>query len=245
MDTRNDAALDGAPLVVVCSAAAELSVFLRHLLEGEGMAVEIAPTKDDAFDRIVGGQADVALIDCELDGALALCSAVREAMGKTDHPIVVLFVREALENYPDFLAAGMDEGLVRPVEPGSIVAAVWRNLRRRQAKSPSVICFGNVEIDMRGRRVRRGGVEILLTRIEFELLALLAQTPMTVLSRQALIAGAWPKGVFVEPRTVNIHIGRLRRRLMEEGHTDLIRTVRGIGYALDDTEARRPEENEP
>ncbi|THV12746.1 response regulator transcription factor [Rhizobium rhizophilum] len=242
MEKRHGAALDGAPLVVVCSAAAELCLFLRHLLEGQGLAVEIAVATDDAIDRINRRQAAVVLVDCQLEGALELCRAAREAMDETGGRIVVLFSTNALHEYPDFLAAGIDEGLVRPVEPGAIVSAVWRKTRQSNANDVSLISFRDVEIDMRGRRVRRGGKEVRLTRIEFELLIFFAQNPMTVFSREALIAGAWPKGVFVEPRTVNIHIGRLRRRLMESGGGNLIRTVRGSGYALDETEMSRQEE---
>jgi two-component system, OmpR family, phosphate regulon response regulator PhoB len=242
MEKRQGAALSGAPLVVVCSAAAELSLFLRHLLEGEGLTVEIAVTKQDAQERIVGRQAAAALIDGQLEEAIEICKAIREEMDGTGGRIVVLFSTDTLDVYPDFLAAGMDEGLVRPVEPGAIVSAVWRKSRQSNAHDVSLISFRDVEIDMRGRRVRRGGREIRLTRIEFELLVFFAQNPMIVLSRKALIAGAWPKGIFVEPRTVNVHVGRLRRRLMGHGGGNLIRTVRGSGYALDDTEMSRPEE---
>jgi two-component system, OmpR family, phosphate regulon response regulator PhoB len=247
MEKRHGAALDGAPLIVVCSAAAELCLFVRHLLEGQGLAVEIAVAKDEALERIVRRQASAVsavLVDCELHGALELCRAVRQAMDQAGGRIVVLFGTDALDIYPEFLAAGMDEGLVRPVEPGSILSAVHRKSRQVDAQTMSLLSFLDLEIDMRGRRVRRGGRQIRLTRIEFELLVVLAENPMIVLSRQALIAGAWPKGVYVEPRTVNIHIGRLRRRLMESGGSNLIRTVRGSGYSLDGTEVS-PQRQEP
>lgn len=264
MQTRQDTALDSAPLVVICSAEIELSLFLRHLLEGEGLTVEIAMTRDVALERIVNGRAAVALVDAELEGALDLCRAVR---GTTDRchdeegerhadknkvkdkdkdncRIVVLVGTKALDRYSAFLTTGIDEGLVRPVDPASIVAAVWRNSRPAQDHDEPPLTYLDIEIDRRSRRVQRAGKEIRLTRIEFELLVFLAQDPVTVHSRKSLIAGAWPQGVFVDPRTVNIHIGRLRRRLMEHGGTDVIRTVRASGYALDkpDTELRKGSE---
>lgn len=242
MAKRQGTAPDGALLVVVCSAAAELSLFLRHLLEGEGLSVQIAVTAKDALDQVLSNLAAVALIDCQLEGALTLCQELREVIDETRCRILVLFGADTLQVYPEFLAAGMDEGLVRPVEPGSIVAAIWRAMRQSNVPNDPLISFQDVEIDMRGRRVRRGGKEIRLTRIEFELLVFMARMPMTVFSREALIAGAWPKGVFVEPRTVNIHIGRLRRRLMADGAGDLIRTVRGSGYALEGRQEDRTEE---
>lgn len=266
MQTRQDTALDSAPLVVICSAEIELSLFLRHLLEGEGLTVEIAMTSDVALERIVNGRAAVALVDAELEGALDLCRAVRgttdrchgeeggshadndkdkdKDKDKDDCRIVVLVGTKALDRYSAFLAAGIDEGLVRPVDPASIVAAVWRNSRPAQVHDEPPLTYLDIEIDRRSRRVQRAGKEIRLTRIEFELLVFLAQNPVTVHSRKALIAGAWPQGVFVDPRTVNIHIGRLRRRLTEHGGTDVIRTVRASGYALEkpDTEHRKGSE---
>ena len=272
MQTRQDTALDSAPLVVIGSAEIELSLFLRHLLEGEGLTVEIAMTSDVALERIVNGRAAVALVDAELEGALDLCRAVRgttdrchdedgerhadnhknkvkdkdkdKDRDKDDCRIVVLVGTKALDRYSAFLTAGIDEGLVRPVDPASIVAAVWRNSRPAQDHDEPPLTYLDIEIDRRSRRAQRAGKEIRLTRIEFELLVFLAQHPVTVHSRKSLIAGAWPQGVFVDPRTVNIHIGRLRRRLMEHGGKDVIRTVRASGYALDnpDTELRKGSE---
>jgi two-component system, OmpR family, phosphate regulon response regulator PhoB len=239
MENQHGAGLDDAPLVVVCTAAAELSLFLRHLLESEGLAVEIAVSAEDALESIVTHRADAALVDSQLEGAVALCRRLREGMGSAAIRIIVLFPADASEIYPQYLAAGMDEGLVRPVEPGFITDLIWRRTRQVADLAQGKIVFEDLEIDIRGRRVRRRGKEIRLTRVEFELLVLLAQSPMTVLSREALIAGAWPKRVFVEPRTVNVHIARLRRRLMAEGGGDLIRTVRGSGYALETQEERR------
>lgn len=263
MDKRHDTAAGGAPLVVVCCAEIELTLFLRHLLEGEGLTVEIALACDDALDRIVSKGAVLALIDAEIDGALDLCRLVRETteqsrdqkmqeQGETEEKgdrekkkhdekgcrIVVLVSTKSLEYYPDFLAAGMDEGLMRPVDPATIVAAVWRNSRSDEVQNEPDLTYLDIEIDMRGRRVTRGGREVGLTRIEFELLVFLMQDPITVHSRKALIAGVWPQGVFVDPRTVNIHIGRLPRRLVEHGGQDVIRTVRASGYALDKPDAK-------
>lgn len=239
MEKHPGAGSDGAPLVVVCTAAAELSLFLRHLLESEGIAVEIAVTAEGSLERILHQQASAALIDSQLEGALPLCRRLRETADHDGLRILVLFAADGLESFPAFLAAGMNEGLVRPIEPGFITDLVWRETRQASAFLETRIRFRDVEIDIRGRRVWRSGKEIRLTRIEFELLVLLARNPMTVLSRKELIAGAWPKRVFVEPRTVNVHIGRLRRRLMAKGGGDLIRTVRGSGYALQSEEERQ------
>lgn len=233
MHERHDQTTDKAPLVVICSAAGELGVFLRHLLACDGLRVALAATKEDALSKIVEQEALLALIDCDLDGALALCRAVREEKGSSDCRILGLIGQDLSSTYPSFLSAGMDDALMRPAEPKAILDAVRRLTVQAAFGNQPVIIHGDIEIDLRARRVWRGGREIMLTRIEFELLVILAKKPMAVHSRQALIAGAWPKGVYVEPRTVTIHIGRLRRRLMGDGGRDLIRTIRGSGYALE------------
>lgn len=240
MRERHGSLRSDAPLVVICSPAAELSVFLRHLLEGDGPTVELASTKDDALRKIVEQNAALALVDCQIEGALSLCRSVREARDSQTCRIVGLVGPDLGSSYTDFLSAGMDDGLMRPVEPAAILDAVRRQTKQASIRNGPVIVHQDVEIDLRGRRVWRRGREILLTRIEFELLAILASDPTCVHSRKALIADAWPRGVFVEPRTVNIHIGRLRRRLMTGGGSDLIRTVRGSGYALHGSEINEP-----
>lgn len=242
MQERSGAALHDAPLVVIGSAAGELAVFLRHLLESDGLTVELATTKDSALSKIVEQQAVLALIDCDLEGALSLCRSVRETRVSLDCRIVGLIGQDLSSSYPDFLSAGMDDALMRPAEPRAILDAVRRQTRQSNLGNEPVIVHRDVEIDLRARRVWRGGREVPLTRIEFELLVTLAKDPMSVHSRQALIAGAWPRGIYVEPRTVTIHIGRLRRRLMTGGAKDLIRTVRGSGYALDASAPEGPKE---
>lgn len=233
MHERHEQAIDRAPLVVICSAAGELAVFLRHLLASDGLRVALAATKEDALSKIVEQKALLALIDCDLDGALALCRAVRNTEASSNCRILGLIGQNLSATYPSFLSAGMDDALMRPVEPKAILDAVRRLTGQAASGNQPVITHDDIKIDLRARRVWRGSREIMLTRIEFELLVILAKKPMAVHSRQALIAGAWPRGVYVEPRTVTIHVGRLRRRLMGDAGRDLIRTIRGSGYALE------------
>jgi two-component system phosphate regulon response regulator PhoB len=221
------------PLVVICSPAAELSLFLRHLMEGQGLAVEIAATSAEAFDRLAQGSPAIAVLDCDLTDALGLCRRLQALKGEAWLRIVVLFAQGSATFYADFLSAGMDEGLVRPVEPDAIVGAIRRQMTPPTAPVPSRLAFDDLTIDLRRRRVRLGAGEVQLTRLEFDLLVLFAREPGKVLSRAELIEGAWPKNVFVDPRTVSIHVGRLRRRLIADGGRDMIRSVRGAGYAFD------------
>lgn len=222
-----------APLVVICSQAAELSLFLRHLIEGQGLAVDIAATSAEALDRLAQGKAAIAVIDCDLSDALGLCQRLRAVKDESSPRILVLFAERSAALYADFLSAGMDEGLVRPVEPDAMIGAISRLLTPPTEPVPSSFAFDDLTIDLKRRRVRRGPSEVRLTRLEFDLLVLFAREPGKVLSRAELIEGAWPKGVFVDPRTVSVHVGHLRRRLMAGGGRDMIRSVRGSGYAFD------------
>lgn len=115
---------------------------------------------------------------------------------------------------------------------------------RELQREKGIIAFADLVIDVSGRRVWRAGRAITLTKIEFELLHVLSRVPGTVLSRAELIAGAWPERVHVEPRTVTIHVGHLRKRLMRHGACDLIRTVRGAGYAMEAPTNRRASDGE-
>lgn len=222
-----------APLVVICSQAAELSLFLRHLIGGQGLAVDIAATSAEALNRLTPGQSAIVVLDCDLTDALGLCRRLQAVKDEASVRIVVLFAEGSAALYADFLSAGMDEGLVRPVEPDAIVGAIRRQLSPSRERVPSSFAFDDLTIDLKRRRVRQGPSEIRLTRLEFDLLVIFAREPGKVLSRAELIEGAWPKGVFVDPRTVSVHVGRLRRRLTANGGRDMIRSVRGSGYAFD------------
>lgn len=235
MSSQNSEGMPGRRTIIVCSPAAELPVFIRHVLEREGLDVDLASDAIEGFDLIIGQKTDAVLIDAELAGSLHLCRRL-ERLDPLERPrVVVLFGQSTIALYPAFLAAGMDRGLVRPVDPAAVLDALGSSARQDTKPGSGLIVWRDLKIDLPARRVFRSGKAILLTRLEFELLKCLVGKAMTVLTRAELIAAAWPKGVFVDPRTVNIHIGRLRRRLMAGGGEDLIRTVRGEGYSLDGT----------
>lgn len=235
MSTSLQPQMEEAPLVVVCSAEAELALFVRHSLNHAGFRTVIATSAQEAERRATEEGATAAFIDGQMPDADTLCRALRGHGTASRLRILVLISGHGAEAYASFLDAGMDEGFVRPVEPGRFIEALTRltTVAARQAGNPTRLIHGDIEIELASRRVRRAGLNVRLTLTEFELLCRLAREPTCVLTRQELIVAAWPKGIFVDPRTVNIHIGRLRRRLMAGGKPDVIRTVRGRGYALD------------
>lgn len=226
------------PLIVVSSGNSEFSLFARHILENHGFAVALAIDAGTTRTRVVEGDVDAILIDGHLADALALCRWLKNDPETSRAKIVALIDQEPESDYAAFVNAGIDEGFVRPVEPRRLIRA----LEEMTASSlPSdgggegarYLTYADIEIDLYTRRVRRAGQEVRLTSIEFGLLRQFMEEPTRVFDREALIRAAWPRGTFVDRRTVNIHVGRLKRRLMAAQPANVIRTVRGSGYALD------------
>lgn len=226
------------PLVVVSSGNSEFSLFARHILENHGFAAALAIDARSTWSRVVEGNVHAVLLDGHLDEAIGLCERLKTDPATSRAKIVALIDQEPESTYAAFVNAGIDEGFVRPVEPRLFIRALEE---LTSASAPSdygregsrTLIYADIEVDLHTRRVRRSGQDVRLTAIEFELLRHLMEEPTRVFSREALIRAAWPEGTFVDRRTVNIHVGRLKRRLLAVHPANVIRTVRGSGYALD------------
>ncbi|MBU0831953.1 MAG: response regulator transcription factor [Alphaproteobacteria bacterium] len=236
MQNLDPDAQDSAPLVVVCTAATELSLFLRHSLECEDIAAIFATSAREGFDQIVSQEPVMALIDCQLPEAPWLLRALSHVMPEESLTILALGAHHGADDPLGYENMGKVHSFPRPLDPASLIETIRRLARQIRVNDRNRLFFADIELDLTARKVWRRRREIRLTGIEFELLSALMREPGRVFSRESLIARAWPRGVFVEARTVNIHIGHLRRRLNAHGGTDLIRTVRGYGYALDRTD---------
>ena len=233
MQNLDPDAQDSAPLVVVCTTATELSHFLRHSLECEGIAAIFATSAREGFDQIVSQEPVMALIDCQLPQAPWLFRALSQVMPEESPTILALGRHEGADSSEQHRHMGRVHSFPRPVDPNSLFQMIRRVAGQIRVNDRNRLFFADIELDLVARKVWRQRREIRLTGIEFELLSALMREPGRVFSRESLIARAWPRGVFVEARTVNIHIGHLRRRLNAHAGPDLIRTVRGYGYALD------------
>jgi len=186
--------------------------------------------------------ADAILLDGHLTYAVSLCEQLRSDPATSHLKIVALVGQQPTNRYTAFVNAGIDEGFVRPVEPRRFVDAL-KALTRTSAGSDRQgegakqrhLTYADIDVDLYTRRVRRAGLEVHLTAIEFELLRRLMEEPTTgVQTRGASSKTAWPRGTYVDRRTVNIHIRATEaRRLMVAHPANVIRTVRGAGYALD------------
>ncbi|GAB4104744.1 response regulator transcription factor [Micromonospora taraxaci] len=200
-------------------------------LRAEGFTVEIAADGPSAVAQFHAGQPDLVVLDVMLPGfdGLEVCRRIQ-----TDRPVPVLMLT-ARDDETDLLvglAVGADDYLTKPFSMRELAARVHvllRRVDRAAAPVPPAIRIGDIEINEAERRVRLGGADIHLTPTEFDLLVHLAGRPRTVLPRERLLAEVWGWADGSGTRTVDSHIKALRRKL----GADLIRTVHGVGYALD------------
>jgi two-component system phosphate regulon response regulator PhoB len=176
-----------------------------------------------------------------MDYAVDLSRRLKTDASTARVKIVVLLPADAYRQFGGFLRAGAEECFLRPVEPRRYLAGLRRVLgfvRRPKADleiTSERLEYAGLVVDLKSHRIRHGDREIRMGLVEFGLLRQLMDQPGTVFSREQLIKSAWPDGIFVDPRTVNVHIGRLRRSLRDVMSMEVIRTVRGVGYALEIT----------
>ncbi|MEP3280217.1 MAG: phosphate regulon transcriptional regulator PhoB [Stappiaceae bacterium] len=225
------------PKVLIVEDEEPLSLLLRYNLEAEGYAVESCSRGDEAEIRLRESQPDLLLLDWMLPGlsGIELCRRLR-ARGETERiPIIMLTARGEEAERIRGLATGADDYVVKPFSIPELMARVRAILRRAKPEVvSSQLRSGDIELDRETHRVRRSGREIHLGPTEFRLLEYLMQAPGRVFSREQLLDGVWGHDVYVDERTVDVHVGRLRKALNKGFGKDPIRTVRGAGYAFND-----------
>jgi two-component system phosphate regulon response regulator PhoB len=214
-----------------------LTVMLRYNLEKEGFAVETTAHGDDADLRIRENPPDLAVIDWMLPGlsGIELVRRLRARPETKQLPIIMLTARGEEPERVRGLATGADDYIVKPFSVPELLARVQALLRRAKPQNvASVLTIGDVELDRERKRVLRGRREISLGPTEFRLLEFLMANPGRVYSREQLLNNVWGRDVYIDERTVDVHVGRLRKALNRGRDSDPIRTVRGGGYAIDE-----------
>jgi two-component system phosphate regulon response regulator PhoB len=215
-----------------------LSALLEYNLEKEGFEVRLSSEGEDALLIVEEDKPDLVVLDWMLPGlsGIEICRRVRAAPETRDIPVIMLTARSDEDDRIRGLDTGADDYLTKPFSIPELIARVRALLRRsRPTLSAEVATFGDLVLDRETRRVRRGEREIHLGPTEFRLLDCLMQRPGRVFSREQLLDMVWGRDVYVEARTVDVHVGRLRKALNKRGERDPIRTVRAAGYALDET----------
>ncbi len=229
------------PLILICSRDAEFCLMLQHILKADGFESGMAETVQEAVQRVESGDVSAVIVDCQPHSSLApaICMEVKSRKTAGGVPIVAFVTHGCGNRYLELLKAGVDQAFVRPIAPELFLAYLHSIVSSHQGKKPvgddgHIISFGKIKILADKYRVQRGdGKDIHLSPIEFRLLCKMSRLPGQVFSREELIRAAWPDNIFVELRTVDVHIGRLRRLLVRELGMDLIRTVRSAGYAME------------
>jgi two-component system phosphate regulon response regulator PhoB len=225
--------------VMIVEDEPTLTLILRYNLEREGYAVETADRGDDAEARLKESTPDLLLLDWTLPGlsGLELCRRLRRSSWTRQLPIIMLTARSEERDRVQGLSAGADDYVVKPFSFPELLARIRALLRRTHPKSiDKVLATSDLELDRERHRIRRGGREVIIAPMEFRLLEFLMQRPGRVFSREQLLDGIWGQGVYLDVRTIDVNVGRLRKALNKFGDQDAIRTVRGVGYSLNDQE---------
>jgi two-component system phosphate regulon response regulator PhoB len=214
-----------------------LTLLLRYNLEAEGYEVSTCARGDEADTRLREQVPDLVVLDWMLPGlsGIELCRRLRARPETRQLPILMLTARGEESERVRGLATGADDYVVKPFSVPELLARVRALLRRASPeRMAEVLTFGDIELDREKKRVSRGGRAIALGPTEFKLLEFFLERPGRVFSRAQLLDGVWGNDVFIDERTVDVHVGRLRKALNSSEALDPIRTVRGSGYALDD-----------
>ena len=224
------------PLVLIVEDEADIVTLLKYNLEKEGFRVNAASDGEEAL-LLAGEQTpNIVLLYWMLPlmSGLEVCRQMRRNAKMRDIPIIMLTARGEEGDRVRGLNSGADDYITKPFSPTELVARMRAVLRRASpGMADETLQFADVTMDLAAHRVRRNGRDVHLGPTEFRLLRHFMQHPGRVFSREQLLDIVWGHDVYVEPRTVDVHIRRLRKAMNEETEMDLIRTVRSAGYALD------------
>ena len=228
------------PRVLVVDDDAALAEMLTLVLQSEGFAPEMVSRGDQVLAAFRAFKPDVVLLDLMLPGmdGIDVCRRIREESGV---PIVMLTARTDTLDVVEGLEAGADDYVLKPFKHKELLARLRARVRRAKPTAPETIRIGDLTIDVSGHQVRRDGVQIALTPLEFDLLVSLAQHPGKVSTREVLLEQVWGYRHAADTRLVNVHVQRLRSKVERDPDDPMVvLTVRGVGYkagAVDESTA--------
>lgn len=224
------------PVILVVEDEAPLLTLLRYNLEKQGFRVEEATDGQEALLRVAEAKPDLILLDWMLPAlsGLEVCRQIRRRPGTRDLPIIMVTARTEDQDAVRALDIGADDYIAKPFAMDALLARIRALLRRSSVVAvKGRLAWHDIVMDQDAHRVTRGGRALHLGPTEYRLLEFFLQHPSRVFSREQLLDAVWGRDIHVEPRTVDVHIRRLRKAVNGEGDMDVIRTVRSAGYALD------------
>lgn len=227
---------DDKPLILVAEDEPPISEVLTYNLEKSGFRTMVAYDGLTALQHAENHTINAVILDWMMPGmsGIDVCRAIRADGRTADLPIMMLTARGDEADRVHGLETGADDYMVKPFSPREMVARVHALLRRsRPVSSGADITCGPLAINMAQHKVTVEGHSVKLGPTEYRLLKFFMENPGRVYSREVLMDRVWANGVNIESRTVDVHVRRLRKSLMDVGAPDPIRTVRGAGYSLD------------
>ena len=227
---------NGKPAILVVEDEAALVTLLRYNLEKSGYAVDEATDGEEALIRVAESKPDLVLLDWMLPSlsGIEVCRQIRRRPETRALPIIMLTARAEDQDMVRGLNTGADDYITKPFSTEALLARI-RSLLRRASPSAELapLSFGDIHMDLASHRVMRNGRPVHLGPTEYRLLEFFLSHPKRVFSREQLLNSVWGQDIHVEPRTVDVHIRRLRKALNDGDLPDIVRTVRSAGYALD------------
>jgi two-component system phosphate regulon response regulator PhoB len=228
--------MDARPRVLVVEDEPSLVEMLRYNLERQGFRVAHAADGEEAMALIAEQRPDLVLLDWMLPlvSGLEVCRRIRRASATRSLPVIMLTARTEDQDAVRALDVGADDYVAKPFSVDALLARM-RALLRRSSIAPGrgQLSFHDITMDLGAHRVLRNQRRVPLGPTEFRLLEFFLRHPRRVFSREELLDSVWGHDIHVEPRTVDVHIRRLRKALNGPDELDIVRTVRTAGYALD------------
>jgi two-component system phosphate regulon response regulator PhoB len=233
-----DTAVSGMakPTILVAEDEVPMLTLLRYNLEKQGFKVDEAGDGEEALLRVAEGRPDLVLLDWMLPAlsGIEVCRQLRRRPGTRGLPIIMVTARTEDQDAVRALNTGADDYISKPFAMDTLLARIRALLRRSGAVATrGVLSWRDLVLDQDAHRVSRAGRPLHLGPTEYRLLEFLMQHPGRVFSREQVLDAVWGRDIHVEPRTVDVHIRRLRKAVNGPGEEDVIRTVRSAGYALD------------
>jgi len=224
------------PNILIVEDEAALVELLTYNLQKAGFQTTVARDGEEAMLAIAEEKPDLVLLDWMLPyvSGIEICRQLRRNPDTSGLPVILLTARGEEGDRIRGLESGADDYVVKPFSPSELIARVRAVMRRtRPAFDKDTLTYADIVMDLGSHRVSRGDQTIDLGPTEFRLLQFLLEHPGRVFDREQLLNGVWGQEAYIEPRTVDVHIRRLRKAMNLPGTPDLIRTVRSAGYALE------------
>lgn len=228
------------PTILIVEDEEAILTMLRYNLERRGFTVHSTTDGEEAIYLVKEVRPDIILLDWMLPGlsGIEICSRLRSNDDTKSIPIIMLTAKGEENDRVHGLDSGADDYIIKPFSPNELVARIHAVFRRiRPVFTEKTLEFDTVKMDLAAFRVTRNGQEIHLGPTEFRILQCLMEYPSRIFSREQIMSQVWGYDTYVEPRTVDVHINRLRNALKTTEDQPFIQTIRSVGYCL-----KRPSE---